>query len=154
MQDLHTKIKEIFAYDPNVGVFIKKSTGKEAGWKNQRGYVCIQIDKKAYRAHRLAWCWVYGVYPENEIDHIDGNPSNNKIANLRLATRSVNAQNRMSSVGVTVEEKYKKKYKVRIRLNGKQKHLGYFYTFEEARNVYLTAKKTFHEGCSHWEAGK
>lgn len=106
--------------------------GTNAGNKNQNGYIQIKIDKKLYKAHRLAMLIATGIMPEDEVDHIDGDKSNNKISNLRRATKSQNNHNRTAyktnSSGLKcVSWKHStKKYFAYIVINNKSKHLGYF----------------------------
>jgi hypothetical protein len=94
------QLKELLSYDSNTGVFtwIKKTSnrapvGNVAGYLNHDGYVYIKINNKIYSAHRLAWLFTNKAYPENMIDHINGNRSDNRICNLREATRVENAYN-------------------------------------------------------------
>jgi hypothetical protein len=94
-------------------------------------------------SHRLAWYLHYGSLPNNSIDHIDGNRSNNKIDNLRDVTNQQNQWNRTTAKGY-VWRKFANKFHARIRLNGRQIHLGYFHTEQEARNAYLKAKEIYH----------
>lgn len=92
-----SKLHELFFYNADTGIFTNKSNrfiGKQAGTLQKRGYSTIGIDGKRYYAHRLAWLYKNGELPSNEIDHINGVKSDNRIDNLRLATRSQNASNR------------------------------------------------------------
>lgn len=92
-------LKEILHYDPDAGIFRwaktrkKAKSGKVAGYVSARGYVVISINSKRYFAHRLAWLYVHGYFPENVIDHIDRNPSNNAISNLREVSQECNLRN-------------------------------------------------------------
>jgi hypothetical protein len=99
------RLTELLHYTPETGVFTwKVSAGKGAVGKiagHARGsahaphYKTIEIgiNGRNYRAHRLAWLWIHGVLPESEIDHIDGDGTNNRIDNLRLATHKQNSEN-------------------------------------------------------------
>ena len=111
------------------------------------GYTFVQLRYQSKRffigGHRLAWYLHYGHLPLNSIDHIDGNPSNNKIDNLRDVTHQQNMWNRRTAKGYTWMEK-RSRFKVKIEVNGKSKHIGYFHTEQEARNAYLKAKETYH----------
>ena len=83
-----------FSYNDETGALVWKSTGKVAGHVNKTNhYIEIRLDKKLYKAHRLVYKLVLGIEPEGVIDHIDGNPSNNKIENLRLSTIQENSRN-------------------------------------------------------------
>lgn len=99
-------LKELLHYDPETGVFtwaahppLGHSVGDVAGKASTRGYVHICFSKKLrmtrsiYSAHRLAWLYVYGAWPLQDIDHIDQNKSNNALANLRDVSRSQNCRN-------------------------------------------------------------
>ena len=159
------KLKELLSYDALSGDFVwikypakrKDLYGKIAGSKNVRdGYIRIFIDGKSYLAHRLAWLYETGIINKIDIDHIDGNRSNNMISNLREATRSINLQNlkkakidNLSSglLGVCFDAKAGK-YRSAITLNGKRKHLGYYETAEKAHGVYLEEKRRIHAGCT------
>jgi len=92
----------LLTYDPYTGLFTwlvdaysNKVKGKIAG-SIKEGYINISIDRKLYRAHRLAWLYVNGVFP-SEIDHINRVKSDNRICNLREVSRSENCQNRSTS---------------------------------------------------------
>jgi hypothetical protein len=127
--------------------------GKPAGNINVRGYVQIQILNKNYLAHRLAWFYVMGEWPEHEIDHIDLNRSNNAWSNLRHATRSENAANSpphkdgasgYKGVSYFKGGKKIKKWVANIKSNGKKYHLGYYMTKEEAAAAYAKAAAELH----------
>jgi len=145
------ELKEFLDYNPDTGIFtwIKKLNrrmkdrlvGREAGVMNSWTYY-IQIRFKGidYRAHRLAYYMHHGIDPlEKLVDHIDGDKSNNKINNLRLATKSQNGANRVNlpsnntsgAIGVCWDKK-PKMWKALIMINGKAKHLGYFINKEDA----------------------
>lgn len=141
------ELKKILDYNLETGVFVWKEKisdkiiiGKIAG-TNSHGYVAIAINKKKYRAHRLAWLYVYGYFPE-QIDHINQIKNDNKISNLRIATNSQNQantkirkNNKTGYKGVSIHKK-SNKFVAFIRLNGKTKNLGYFNTAIEASNTY------------------
>lgn len=149
-------LKEMLHYDPETGVFtwIQKKArlirvGDEAGTVDAKGYRRIRINRQAYAAHRLAFLYMIGEFPPNEVDHIDGIRSNNKWANLRPATKNENAQNRKATsangrlLGVTYH-KAQQRWRAQIRTNGKQLLLGAFRSAEEAHSAYLAAKHEYH----------
>ena len=134
-----------FTYDPLTGN-VRGMRGRVITTKYRDNYIIaiIYADKQyKIRAHRLAWYLHYGKLPENQIDHIDGNRSNNKIDNLRDVTNQHNQWNRVNAKGY-VWSKQHKKFMARVRLNGKNIHIGLFDTTEEAHNAYLEAKKIYH----------
>lgn len=97
----HDYLKFILTYDPVAGYFywnVKKSMktkiGDRAGVLHPNGYVYIRIDGFGYRAHRLAWFYVFKSWPTLEIDHIDRIKTNNSILNLRDVTSKVNQSNK------------------------------------------------------------
>lgn len=154
------KLHELFFYDPETGIFTRKKraghmpAGSMAGCIDE-GYIRISIDKKMFRAHRLAWLYVYGHFPSGVIDHIDGNTSNNQIRNLRDVNNSVNAQNLKramktnNSTGMLGVSKRKNgTFLAQIFANGKTKYLGVFKSPHEAHQAYLNAKRAIHEGCT------
>lgn len=93
-------LRELLSYDPDTGIFRWKvartnrlKVGAETGCSNRAGYKVIRIGNRLYYAHRLAFLYVHGRWPHNQIDHINGCPDDNRIANLREATQSQNNAN-------------------------------------------------------------
>lgn len=109
-----------------------------ASAKNGQGYIVIQVAGASYRAHRLAWLYVHGEWPQEEIDHINHDRTDNRISNLRPATRLINAKNLSRSArcssGLTGVHWYAKtkKWQAQIMANRKRIHLGYFDSFFDA----------------------
>ena len=151
------QLKRILSYDPETGLFhwrIKPSkrftAGMQAG-SSVNGYIRIHTNGRQYSAHRLAWLYIHGVEPKHQIDHINGNPSDNRIVNLRQATALENAQNirkpqknnTHGNLGVTFDPK-KKLWRTRISVNGTRKYIGKFKTQEQAAQAYLEAKRAMH----------
>ena len=153
IKDLPSKevLHDLFYYK-NGNLFHKKSQAKgkadhAAGWIEKNGYSATNIKGVRYRVHRLIYQFHYGSCPDF-IDHIDGNKQNNNIENLRPATFSQNNQNVKAKItnklgvkGVCIE---RGRYKANIKINGKSKHLGYFYSLEEAKIVYEEFSKKIH----------
>jgi hypothetical protein len=127
--------------------------GDVAGTVNNNGYRLIRVGDGRYRAHRLAWLYTHGAWPTGEIDHINGIRDDNRLANLRDVTVSVNQQNRKraasnGSTGLLGVSTAKARYRAAIALNGRTTYLGSFDTAEEAHAAYVTAKRELHEGCT------
>lgn len=145
--------KTLLTYDPLTGKFIhlgKTANGLPAGSVDSEGYVLISLNKRAYRAHRLAWLLTHGEWPANQIDHIDGDRQNNRIANLRDVTNQGNQQNRKRPqsnnksgyLGVALVDG---QFLAAIRHNGKTRRIGFFSTALEAYAAYLVEKRQTHE---------
>lgn len=135
-------------YIPETGDFYWRNSGPGrkkslyAGSMVPNGYKRIQINGTFYLNHRLAWLYVYGEWPEKQIDHMNHNRSDNRIENLKLADIAENARNRSlhpknKSGANGVEELRPGKWRATIKVNKKSIHLGFFYSFEEA----VTARK-------------
>lgn len=159
MKDLPTPetLRKLLRYDPETGLlwWIKTNSqrapaGSVAGCLSKRtGYVSVGVNGKRMRAHRVVWMMVYNEIP-SEIDHIDGDRSNNRIENLRLVSRSGNNQNRgvqrnntSGATGVSFDS-YRSRWAARIQSNGKQISLGRFHSFNEAVRAYADAKAKIH----------
>ena len=142
-------LRAILNYDPDTGVFTwladkgRAYAGDIAGSQRRDRYVIIGLNGKPYRAHRLAWMYVYGEFPQ-EIDHINGDPSDNRLINLRLATRAQNVANTKKKKnsgnllkGVTPARN--SCYRAQIRVQGKNTYLGTFATEQDAHVAYCKA---------------
>lgn len=149
------RARELIDYDPVTGVFTRKLRGrgslkphKVAGSMNQKGYIYVTINSTKFSAHRLAWFMVHGEWPPNEIDHINRVPSDNRIANLRLATRTENGQNRRlhanNTSGARGCIRSGRKWVAQICINGKGYHLGSFNCIKAASSAYETAARMTH----------
>lgn len=130
--------REHFQADHRWKTFVNNCAGKEAGNNKSTGYISIQIDGRRYMAHRLAWLIAHGRWPESDIDHINGVRTDNRLINLRKASRTDNAKNRAvrndNTSGMTgvYWDKSVRKWKAEIWLNGKRKNIGRFLTYEDA----------------------
>ena len=151
-----SRLKELLHYDPETGVFtwaVRRNgirNGGVAGGLDAKGYRKIGVDGRLYLAHRLAWLYVHGVWPQAQMDHRNGVHDDNRISNLREATNAQNSQNRALHAnntsgfpGVTWFWQ-RRKWMSQITFDGKRKGLGYFDDPEEAHEAYLAAKARLH----------
>ena len=151
------ELKDILNYSLETGVFTWKvnmsqsvKAGHIAGTLEAKGYIRIGVQGKYTRAHRLAWLYVYGYLPKGFLDHIDGNPSNNRIGNLRECTNNENMKNRKIDRSNTSGykgvswHKHRCMWVARAMLNKKSYSLGYFDTPEKASAVYQEFTKLHH----------
>lgn len=133
-----------YTYDQITGeIFgVKKKPIKR---KDSGGYIFINTKNPDFNlfAHHFAWYMTYGNVDYEQIDHINGDRSDNRIENLRTVTNQENAFNRRKAKGYSWNKKHKK-YHPRIKLNGITYNLGYFDTAHEARQAYLQKKKELH----------
>jgi hypothetical protein len=131
-------------------IFKRKFAGKVAGHINSDGYVRVYLQGRSVLAHRIIWAIVYGRDPANDIDHRDMCRSNNRLDNLREATRSQNCMNKYlrsdnaSGVKGVHWHKASQKWAAAICINGHNMHLGLFRTKELAENVRCLAAKRLH----------
>jgi hypothetical protein len=156
-------LKKSVSYNPDTGEFIRliasgyrgrHKVGTKIGSLHRCGYVECMILGHRVLLHRLAFLYVTGKWPESEVDHIDGNRSNNAWSNLRQITHQANIQNQRKARGDNKSskmlgcsfDKWSGKYVARIRSNGKYLNLGRFETAAEAHSAYLQAKRRLHEG--------
>ena len=155
------RLRELLSYDARTGGFTwavsrggNAKAGTVAGTVNSGprcgggGYRNITIDGKRYYAHRLAWLYVNGSWPEHEIDHRDLDRDNNRFVNLREATRLQNLANRplyrnstTGFKGVTVKHR---RWRARIKVNGQEIYLGSFESPEQAHAAYAMAAVDIH----------
>jgi hypothetical protein len=152
------RAKELLEYrDDGTFVWIKGGRGirpsRLAGSRNGDGYIQICVDGVMYMAHRMAWLCAHGEWPKGQIDHINGNPADNRMENLRDVSNSVNQQNQRrgwGSSGLLGVTHYasKGRWGASILPPGeKRRFLGLYDTPEEAHAAYVAAKRVLHEGC-------
>lgn len=142
----HERVRELFDYNPNTGVFIRRDqtyvrARKRVG-RNRSKYQTVNIGGKVCYAHRLIWLWMTGRWPSAEIDHVDRDGRNNMWSNLREATSAENKHNRPpkgrwpKGVGFYPPTG---RWFARVRKDGRMLYLGYFGTPDEAHQAYLAA---------------
>ena len=148
-------LKERLAYCPDTGVFTyrvrsgTKRPGDVTGCLN-KGYLTVWVCGKLYGLHRLAWLYVHGVLPSREIDHINKNPSDNRIGNLRECEHAQNMQNKRRYANNTsghtgvVWNKKSQRWQAQIHVAGRNNHLGFFQTKEAAITARLQAEPQYH----------
>lgn len=144
-------VKQFVSYDPDTGVFTRlvssggEASGKALGWQDKNGYMMARVAGKRVLLHRLAFLYMTGDMPENEIDHINRDPSDNRWENLRCASHSQNGKNtgfRKNNTsgfkGVSFH-KGKKRWLASIMVDGKRINLGAFASPEDASAAYQSA---------------
>jgi hypothetical protein len=146
------RVRKLLDYDPQTGAFRWRNPqsnrvrkGAIAGKIGNRGYLRLGIDGGRYQAHRLAWLWHYGQWPHGDVDHINGQRDDNRIANLRIATRSQNlwnsrrqSRNTSGFKGVSFD-KNRRQWQAHICVTGHVIHLGRFSSPEAAHDAYISA---------------
>ena len=149
-------LKKLLHYNPELGVFIwlapkrRVTVGEIAGSKNKCGPTNIMIEGKMYKAHRLAWFYMTGEWPKRCIDHVNGNPKDNRWKNLRGATHTQNMRNRKIGENNSSQfkgvylPKGKTKWVARVHHEGKTKHLGCFDCEHEAALAYNQYVMDYH----------
>lgn len=153
-----------FSYDPDMGVLTWVAAPKFNRWGikvgdavgrvNSHGYVEVRALGKSYQAHRIAWALFYGLHPAGEIDHINGNPADNRISNLRDVSPRINNRNKALSVknttGVMGVTRVQGGYRLQLRHAGKPKYIGTYPTIDEAR---VASRKAYLEHGYHENHG-
>jgi hypothetical protein len=151
------RIREVLDYDPETGVFRWRSritpnchnvvVGAPAGTLDKNGYVVLQILRKKYFAHHMAWAIHYGEFA-NYVEHKNRDRRDNRIENLRLSThqqntfnRGIYANNTSGFKGVRYDNRkwHKKRWYAIIYVSGRPISLGYYDTAEEAAHAYNQA---------------
>ena len=139
------RLKEVLAYDVDSGKFTWKiaisrsiKVGSTAGARGNGGYTQIKIDGIMYKAHRLAWLYKLGKFPEYTIDHVNGISDDNRLCNLRdvihqenQKNRSLQSNNKSGTPGVRWYKRLNK-WEANITIDSKFKYLGCFIDREEA----------------------
>jgi hypothetical protein len=146
--DWLTVLQAHFEYDPETGRFARD--GKPSGSNIGGGYVRLRFGGEGIAAHRAAFLVTHGSIPDGmDIDHVNGDPSDNRIANLRPLSRSENNQNRLvaaksNKLGVLGVYRKRNGYRAEIMVNGKSRCLGTFTTVKDAEAAYRAAKLKYH----------
>ena len=152
------RLKVLVTYDEKTGVFTWNTTlgsraragGAAGGIDTSTGYHQIRLDKRLYYAHRLAWLYVHGYFPEHEIDHINRDKTDNSISNLREVSRGCNAINAglrpNNTSGVNGVCWYRGAWNAEIRYKNRRIYLGRSKDIIEAAALRLCA-----EQCLSWE---
>jgi len=149
-------LKKHLRYDKTSGIFTwRHSKGAAfansvAGSKDKSGYIIIRLDGRLYPAHRLAWLWEFGVFPKAFIDHKNQIKSDNRLNNLREASKQMNGRNRKSqknnSSGIkgAYFDKNRRCWRAEIKVDGNaKKYLGSFKSKKDAALAYNAAAKLF-----------
>ena len=147
-----TELRSLLSYDPETGVFTRltgKHSGKPAGCLSKKGAVQVYVRGRIYLAHRLAWLYVTGEWPKNQIDHKDRNPANNVLDNLREATHAQNSQNTQR-----LKSKYgrgirfmpgRRKKPWRVTVNADRKTVNvYACSLAEAKRLSVSLRQSLH----------
>lgn len=169
MKPTYEYLNECFSYDPTTGVLTRKNRPRHhftsvASWKitntqfagrsvttlDGKGYICVSLDQRTYRAHRVIWCMTMGWWPEKELDHINGVTDDNSLLNLREASRSQNLRNtkkpRKNTSGAkgVAWDKKRMRWIARVNVSKRTYNLGRFKTFEEAEQTVRQARVRLH----------
>lgn len=149
------RLHDLLAYDADTGLFTwnvdrsrRVKAGDIAGSIDAKGYVVIQVDGTTYKAHRLAFLYMTGGWPPEEIDHIDGHRTNNRWGNLRAATVAENKRNartrKDNHLGVKGVCRDGNKFRAEIRHQGQRVYLGKYDTVAEAKAIRDFAARDLH----------
>ena len=157
------EVLRLLEYDQHTGILRWRvspsrpcKAGAIAGSRTDRGYWRVMIKGRSYLAHRLGWLIVHGNWPHGEIDHINGVKTDNRLCNLREATRSINSQNKRAAqannkscglLGVTWNKQHRK-WQSKIMVNKTLHHVGLFDDANVAHSAYLAKKRELHAGCT------
>jgi hypothetical protein len=155
------RARQLLKYDPETGALtwlVTNSNRAVAGSLVGRapkpnGYMQSMVDGVRHSQHRLAWLIWHGKWPSGDIDHINGNPADNRLVNLRDASKAINMQNqrrlpRNNSSGMVGVRPRGRRFTAQIQVDGKAIHLGTFDTAALADAARVDAKRRLHPGCT------
>ena len=150
------ELRQAFRYDPGVGkVFRETLTARD-----RDGYFVGKINGRFVRAHRVAWALAQGEWPDGDIDHINGDRGDNRIANLRVVARAENNKNRAlhsnnkSGVHGVSWHRKSNSWQTQIKVNGERHYLGQFPTLEAAAAARKAAEEKFGFHPGHGKAAQ
>lgn len=157
-------LRALFEYDPITGILIWKArppttrenkvfntkyAGNQVGALNTCGHRQVRVNGRLITVHRIVWKMMTNTDPVDQIDHIDGDPDNNRWGNLRASTQTQNTWNLKPRSNCTsghsciypmnTKRAASKKFRVLMRFQGKQRLVGDYHTFNEAKAAYETA---------------
>jgi hypothetical protein len=148
------RLHELFVYDPDTGILTNRATrssrariGDETGWRDVHGYRRVMVDGSRLYVHRIAFAMTFGRWPENEVDHQNGDRIDNRISNLREATHSENLKNTSFQINNKSGRKgvhwdaERRRWLAQIMVGGKHMHLGRFRDLDAASEAYESAAK-------------
>lgn len=151
------RLRELLDYDPETGIFTRlvktswrTTVGEKVGYPTDQGYIRMRVNVRTYKAHRLAWLHFYGEWPKGQLDHINRNRADNRIANLREAGLSENQYNRgancnnSSGIKGVYWAKKRKKWLVQLNANKTQYYGGVFSTAEDAEAAATPLRAKLH----------
>lgn len=143
------QLRQLVRYDPETGKVFSEKSGAEIGHRYAQGYRGVSVLGQAIGIHRLAFLYMTGELPRSDVDHINGDKTDNRWCNLRVATRSLNSANRGAQrnnttglKGVTWFKR-RSKFVAGVKVNGRRMNLGYFDTAEEAHAAYCEAARNY-----------
>jgi hypothetical protein len=150
------RLLDLLRYDRATGSLIwiknqgRAKAGSVAGTLDTQGYIVVKIDRTVFRAHRLIWKIVSGMDPHDEVDHIDGQPGNNRWENLRDCSRQQNmansklpSTNKSGLKGISWK-KSSQKWQAKIKANSVWHHVGYFNDIGEASQAVIEKRRELH----------
>ena len=154
----YKRLKEVLHYNPDTGIFTRIDQnfgsikiGQEAGWIDVKGYKNIKIDTKTFFAHRLAFLYMEGYWPENQVDHTNRVRDDNRWCNLREASRSCNMKNKdiqtNNTSGVTGVSKQGNSWIARVNYKNKRIYIGNFKSFDDAVIARWKAEQRYDYKC-------
>ncbi len=151
------RLREVLHYDPETGVFTwkvaasrRRPSGSTAGTRDNQGYTVIRFEGNGYKAHRLAWLYVHGTWPADQIDHDNRNKGDNRLANLREAQPIQNAQNRSAPPGSSsghrgvIYQDRKSPWRAHIKVDNRRIHLGCYASLDDALAARKAAEAKYH----------
>lgn len=147
MELTQERLKELLRYDPDTGLFTwivgngrrTDQAGRRAGCPNAKGYIRISVDQRAYMAHRLAWLYMTGKWPEQFIDHENLDKGDNRWGNLREATKAQNNANQPARTSSGLKGAYWSDASMSWQAKINNRYLGSYSTAEEAHAAYMDA---------------
>lgn len=142
------QLREIVHYDPVIGRMIWQTSRRIVGTITKKGYRATKIGGLYFLVHRLVWLYTHGRWPADQIDHINGDPADNRICNLREATNGQNSANRRALRGRALKgiwfDARRNHWRATVCRSGRLIHIGVFASAEEAHSAYVIRAREVH----------